>query len=79
MIRLDNESEISTIEALVEDSAQNLKPMLAKIEEQLGKKMSKRSLQWFLEKNRRGNVFEKKHLKNLSQKNIRKSVNSWMY
>lgn len=47
MIRLDNESEISTIEALVEDSAQNLKPMLAKIEEQLGKKMSKRSLQWF--------------------------------
>jgi transposase len=44
IIRLDNEAEISTIEDLVYDSPQNLKPVLAKIEEQLGKKMSKRTL-----------------------------------
>ena len=50
IVRLDNESEISTIEKLVEDSPQNLKPVLVKIEEQLGKKMSKRTLERLLEK-----------------------------
>lgn len=61
IIRLDNESEISTIEDLVEDSPQNLKPVLAKIEEQLGKKMSKRTLQRFLKKKMGVEAFSKRN------------------
>jgi transposase len=61
IIRLDNEAEISTIEDLVEESPQNLKPVLAKIEEQLGKKMSKRTLQRLLEKKMDVEAFSKRN------------------
>ncbi len=59
IVRLDNEAEISTIEDLIEESPQNIKPVLAKIEEQMGKKMSKRTLQSLLEKKLNVEAFSK--------------------
>jgi len=50
IIRIDNESEVTKIEELVAQHPQNLKPVLAKIEQQLGKKMSKVTLQRLLKK-----------------------------
>ena len=50
IVRIDNEPEMTKIEELVEQNPQNLKPVLAKIEQQLGKKMSKRTLQRLLKK-----------------------------
>ncbi len=50
IVRIDNESEITKIEDLVEKSPQNLKPVLAAIEKELGKTMSKRTLQRILKK-----------------------------
>lgn len=50
IIRIDNEAEVTKIEELVAQNPQNLKPVLAKIEQQLGKKMSKVTLQRLLKK-----------------------------
>jgi len=50
IIRIDNESEVTKIEELVAQNPQNLNPVLAKIEQQLGKKMSKVTLQRLLKK-----------------------------
>ena len=50
IIRIDNKSEVTKIEELVAQNPQNLKPVLAKIEQQLGKKMSKVTLQRLLKK-----------------------------
>lgn len=50
IIRLENETETKRIEEIVEKSPQNLKRALAKIEAELGKKMSKKTLQRFLKK-----------------------------
>ena len=50
IIRIDNETEVTRIEELVEKSPQNLKPVLAAIEKEFGKTMSKRTLQRILEK-----------------------------
>ena len=50
IIRIDNASEITKIEDLVEKSPQNLKPVLAAIDKDLGKTMSKRTLQRILKK-----------------------------
>lgn len=50
IIRLDNEAIVTRIEELVDANAQNLKPVLQKIEEEFGKRMSKRTLQRFLKK-----------------------------
>lgn len=50
IVRIDNETEITRIEELVEKNAQNLKPVLAAIEKEFGKTMSKRTLQRILKK-----------------------------
>jgi len=50
IIRIDNEVEIKRIEELVEKNAQNLKPVLAAIEKEFGKKMSKQTLRRILKK-----------------------------
>ena len=50
IIRLDNDSEVKKIEDLVEQSPQNLKTALVKIKAELGKEMSKKTLQRFLKK-----------------------------
>jgi transposase len=50
IIRIDNETEIKRIEELVEQNAQNLKPVLTAIEKEFGKKMSKQTLRRILKK-----------------------------
>ena len=50
IIRIDNEAEITKIEELVEKNPQNLNPVLAALKEELGKSMSKRTLQRILKK-----------------------------
>ena len=50
IVRIDNKTEVKKIEDLVEKNAQNIKPVLTQIEEQLGKKMSKKTLQRLLKK-----------------------------
>lgn len=50
IIRIDNEAEVAKIEGWVENNAQNLNAVLAKIEDELGKDMHKRTLQRFLKK-----------------------------
>lgn len=50
IVRIDNEPEISRIEEWVEQNAQNLKPVLASIKKELGKEMSKKTLQRLLKK-----------------------------
>lgn len=50
IIRVDNETEVKEIEELVENSSQNLKPVLVAIKKKFGKKMSKRTLQRLLKK-----------------------------
>jgi len=63
IVRIDNEAEIALIEKLVEASPQNLNPVLAKIEEELGKTMSKRTLKRLLvKKTGCGSVSERKQL-----------------
>ena len=60
IVRIDNKSEVTKIEKLVEQNPQNLKPVLEAIEKKLGKKMSKRTLQRILKKiNGDGSVLEK--------------------
>ena len=44
IVRLDNEAEIAKIEELFEQNPQNLNTVLAGIEKEPGKKMSKRTL-----------------------------------
>jgi len=50
IVRIDNKTEILRIETLVENSSQNLKPVLVAIEKEFGKTMSKRTLQRLLKK-----------------------------
>ena len=50
IIRIDNETEMKTIEELVEKHPKNLKIVVAKIKEDLGKKMSVKTLQRVLKK-----------------------------
>lgn len=50
IIRIDNETKVKQVEDLVASSSQNLKVALAKIEEKLGKKMSKDTLKRLLKK-----------------------------
>ena len=50
IVRIDNETEVTRIEELVEKNAQNLKPVLISIEKEFGKKMSKRTLNRLLKK-----------------------------
>lgn len=50
IVRIDNETEMKRIEELVEENAQNLNPVLAAIEKEFGKTMSKRTLQRILKK-----------------------------
>jgi transposase len=50
IVRIDNETEMTQIERLVEQSPQNLKPVLRAIDKKLGKKMSKKTLQRLLKK-----------------------------
>lgn len=50
IVRIDNISEITKIEELVERNPQNLKPVLTAIAQELDKKLSKRTLQRILKK-----------------------------
>ena len=50
IVRIDNKIEVKKIEDLVEKNPQNLKPVLTQIEKELGKKMSKKTLQRLLKK-----------------------------
>lgn len=50
IIRIDNETEVKKVEKLVEENGQNLKKVLAEIEKELGKKMSKDTLKRLLKK-----------------------------
>ena len=47
---LDNESEVKAVEDIVKESPQNLHTALAKIQSELGKEMSKKTLQRFFKK-----------------------------
>lgn len=68
LVRIDNESEVKQIEKWVEDHPQNLNPVLDKIENELGKKMSKRTLKRLLKKrNGAGKDFVKSLLENQHQ------------
>jgi len=68
IIKINNETEILRIEELVENSSQNLKPVLVAIKKEFGKTMSKRTLQRLLKKKAGlGNDFEKSVQKNLTQ------------
>ena len=50
IVRINNETEIKQIEDLVEQTPQNLNQVLVKIKEDLGKEMSKKTLQRLLKK-----------------------------
>lgn len=50
ILRIDNDADSKLFEDWVEDNAQNLKPILAKIEIHFGKTISKRTLQRILKK-----------------------------
>jgi hypothetical protein len=50
IIRINNEPEVKQVEDLVASSSQNFKVALVKIEEKLGKKMSKDTLKRLLKK-----------------------------
>jgi len=50
IVRIDNISEVKQIEDWVEDSSQNLKPVLVKIKKEFGKQMGKRTLTRLLKK-----------------------------
>lgn len=50
ILRLDNEVESQLVDDLIAEHAQNLNPILTQLETQLGKKMSKKTLQRFLKK-----------------------------
>ena len=64
ILRLDNQVESSLVDELIEQHAQNLNPMLTELEAELGKKMSKRTLQRFLKKkNIAGNDLDELPLK----------------
>lgn len=77
IIKIENETEVERIETLVENSSQNLKPVLVAIEKEYGKKMSKRTLQRLLKKRAgRGSDTEKNVLKNQTQKNTKKNARS---
>jgi transposase len=59
IIRIDNKAEIEKVEELVEKYPKNLKVVVAKIKEELGKEMSVKTLQRILKKTIAGNVLEK--------------------
>ena len=50
IVRIDNEAEVKHIEDLVEQTPQNLNQVLVKIKADLGKEMSKKTLQRLLKK-----------------------------
>jgi len=50
ILRVDNEVESQLVDDLIAEHAQNLNPILTQLETQLGKKMSKKTLQRFLKK-----------------------------
>ena len=50
LLRIENKIESQKVEELVEQYAQNLRPVLNELEKEFGKKMSKRTLQRFLKK-----------------------------
>lgn len=50
ILRLDNEQHIDLVKSLVNEHPQNLEPVLAKLEMELGKPLSKRTLTRFLKK-----------------------------
>ena len=50
IIRIDNDAQVKQIEDLVAESPQNLNQVLVKIKENLGKEMSKKTLQRLLKK-----------------------------
>jgi transposase len=50
ILRIENKVESKAVEELVEAHAQNLRPILEKLEKRFGKSMSKRTLQRFLKK-----------------------------
>lgn len=75
IIKIENETEITRIETLVENSSQNLKPVLVAIEKEFGKKMSKRTLQRLLKKKAGlGSDSERNALKNQIQKSTKKNM-----
>jgi len=77
IIRVDNETEVIEIEKLVENSSQNLKPVLTAIKKKFGKTLSKRTLQRLLKKkDGAGNVSEKSVPKNQIPKSIKKNAKS---
>ena len=47
---LENESEVNQVEAIVEESSQNLNTALSNLKKELGKEMSKKTLQRYLKK-----------------------------
>lgn len=60
IIKLDNEEHVTKIENWVKENPQNLNITLAKIEDEFGLKLCKRTLQRFLEKKTgHGNASEK--------------------
>lgn len=60
IIRIDNDVEMKKIEELVEETPQNLNQVLVKIKTEMGKEMSKKTLQRLLKKkDGYGNVFVK--------------------
>lgn len=68
IIKVDNEAHVTKIEGWVEENSQNLNVTRAKIENELGLKVSKRTLQRFLEKKTGyGNDLGKKCLNNLAK------------
>jgi len=63
IIRIDNDVEVKRVEELVASSSQNLKVALVKIEEELGKKMSKDTLKRLLKKRMDLEAFQKSDAK----------------
>jgi transposase len=48
ILRVDNTEQVERVKALVAEHAQDLKPVLTTLEEELGRSLSKRTLQRFL-------------------------------
>lgn len=50
LLRLENQVEVQAVENLVNEHAQNLRPVLVELEKRFNKPMSKRTLQRFLKR-----------------------------
>ena len=50
LLRLENQVEVQAVESLVNEHAQNLRPVLLELEKRFNKPMSKRTLQRFLKR-----------------------------